>query len=112
MTLGWREARDIRVVLKWLTARNDVSAVALWGQSMGAAAAIYYQGISPPKDPNWPRASCVVLDSPYSDFGQLATRTRGAGTKTKEPRGDVAFERRPRDRKGTREGGAPTPFGP
>jgi len=74
VTLGWREARDIRVVLRWLSARHDVSAVSLWGQSMGAAAAIYYQGIARPKDPSWPKVSCVVLDSPYSDFGQLATR--------------------------------------
>ena len=51
-----------------------MSAVSLWGQSMGAAAAIYYQGIARPKDPSWPKVSCVVLDSPYSDFGQLATR--------------------------------------
>ncbi|KAJ8609641.1 hypothetical protein CTAYLR_006288 [Chrysophaeum taylorii] len=66
VTLGWREAHDLRVVLEWLKPKS----VALWGQSMGAAAAIYYQGIA---EQDWPRLDAVVLDSPYSDFSQLAT---------------------------------------
>ena len=37
VTLGYREARDVRCVLEWLSSRKDVSALALWGQSMGAA---------------------------------------------------------------------------
>ena len=41
VTLGYREARDVRCVLEWLSKRKDVSALALWGQSMGAAAAPY-----------------------------------------------------------------------
>ena len=37
VTLGIPEARDVRCVLEWLSSRKDVSALALWGQSMGAA---------------------------------------------------------------------------
>ena len=32
VTLGWREARDLRVVLCHLRQRADVTGVALWGQ--------------------------------------------------------------------------------
>lgn len=88
VTLGWREAQDLRVVLEWLATRQDVSAVAVWGQSMGAAAIIYYQGLAAkelshqgvdlktetsPRLSTWPTLDAVVLDSPYADFRQLAT---------------------------------------
>ena len=72
VTLGYREARDVRCVLEWLSKRKDVSALALWGQSMGAAAALYYQGFASTESGVWPSLSCVVLDSPYSDFTELA----------------------------------------
>jgi pimeloyl-ACP methyl ester carboxylesterase len=72
VTLGFREARDMRCVLAWLARRDDVSALALWGQSMGAAAALYYQGFAASEEGVWPALACVVLDSPYSDFSALA----------------------------------------
>uniref|UniRef100_A0A7S3NDZ9 Xaa-Pro dipeptidyl-peptidase-like domain-containing protein n=1 Tax=Aureoumbra lagunensis TaxID=44058 RepID=A0A7S3NDZ9_9STRA len=46
VTLGWREAHDLRVVLDWVRSQPTVSSVAVWGQSMGAASAIYYQGLA------------------------------------------------------------------
>lgn len=88
VTLGWREAQDLRVVLEWLSTRQDVSAVAVWGQSMGAAAIIYYQGLAAKELSHrgndtrtkttshlsaWPTLDAVILDSPYADFRQLAT---------------------------------------
>ena len=39
---------------------------------MGAAAALYYQGFAAQEAGVWPSLSCVVLDSPYSDFTELA----------------------------------------
>ena len=46
VTLGWREALDLKVVLEWLQKEPNVSKVAVWGQSMGAAAILYYQGLA------------------------------------------------------------------
>lgn len=88
VTLGWREANDLRVVLEWVHSLPDVSSIAVWGQSMGAAAALYYQGLAAsattedddddPRDrvaevSTWPKLDAIVLDSPYNDFQQLAT---------------------------------------
>ena len=54
---------------------------------MGAAASIYYQGLAageaPVREsessekqlPHWPAVDAVVLDSPYTDFSQLARRS-------------------------------------
>ena len=51
-----------------------MSSLALWGQSMGAAAATYYQGLAAREPSLWPAPDAVVLDSPYSDFAELAGR--------------------------------------
>ncbi|KAJ8599802.1 hypothetical protein CTAYLR_003990 [Chrysophaeum taylorii] len=71
VTLGWREAYDLLVVVAYLRERDDVGPIAVWGHSMGAAAAIYYQSFARGK-PYWPKLDCCVLDSPYSDFAVLA----------------------------------------
>lgn len=94
VSLGWREAHDLRVVLECLRKSGGVSSLAVWGQSMGAAAAIYYQGLSSldegveteydeevDEERRWPVIDAVVLDSPYSDFQQLATHIAGGGKK-------------------------------
>ncbi|KAJ1453208.1 Alpha/Beta hydrolase protein [Pelagophyceae sp. CCMP2097] len=76
VTLGLREARDLRCVLHWLHRRGEASDVAVWGQSMGAVAGIYYQGIAAAEAAEgaerWPALAACVLDSPYADFEMLA----------------------------------------
>jgi len=69
VTLGWREAYDLLVVVAHLKSQPDVGPVAVWGHSMGAASVIYYQAFSRGR---WPHLDACVLDSPYSDFSVLA----------------------------------------
>lgn len=69
VTLGWCEACDLLVVCTYLKNQGH-SQIAVWGHSMGAAAAIYYQSFGRGK--NWPKLDACVLDSPYSDFSVLA----------------------------------------
>ncbi|KAJ1458389.1 hypothetical protein M885DRAFT_561604 [Pelagophyceae sp. CCMP2097] len=68
VSLGWREARDLAVAVRHLKAMPEVSSVAVWGHSMGAAAVVYYHALEPPA----PELEAAVLDSPYSDFADLA----------------------------------------
>ncbi len=48
-----------------------MSAIALWGRSMGAATALLHSH----RDPT---IACIVLDSPFADLRQLAN-VRGLG---------------------------------
>lgn len=73
VSLGWHEADDLRIVLLHLRRQVNVSALIVWGHSMGAAAVIYYQGrYLTRKNVTAPRLDACVLDSPYAEFGELA----------------------------------------
>mmetsp|Transcript_10408 Transcript_10408/g.23556 ORF Transcript_10408/g.23556 Transcript_10408/m.23556 type:complete len:465 (-) Transcript_10408:128-1522(-) len=64
-SLGYHEQNDAKVVIEYLRESGRATAIALWGRSMGAATAIFRAS----KDPTL--AACV-LDSPFSDFLELA----------------------------------------
>lgn len=66
ISLGHYEEQDLSVVIEHLRSSGSVSAVALWGRSMGAATAV----LRAAKDPTL--AACV-FDSPFSSLMQVAS---------------------------------------
>ena len=42
VTLGYKEKRDLQAVINYLTNYKRVSAVGLWGRSMGATTSLFY----------------------------------------------------------------------
>ena len=65
VSLGYYEREDLHTVIKHLRASGDVSTIALWGRSMGAATAIMYGS----RDPT---ICCLILDSSFTDLTRLA----------------------------------------
>lgn len=65
VSLGYYEREDLQTVIHHLRASGDVSSIALWGRSMGAATAIMYGS----RDPT---ISCMILDSAFTDLTRLA----------------------------------------
>merc|ERR1711974_374968 len=61
ISLGHYDSQDVKVVLDYLRDVIGVTAIGLWGRSMGAAAAV----LRAAEDPDL--AACV-LDSPFSDL--------------------------------------------
>lgn len=61
ISLGHYEAHDLRCAVEYLRESGDTSAIAIWGRSMGAAAAILHAA----EDSG---LSACVLDSPFSDL--------------------------------------------
>jgi len=58
VTLGYKESKDLGVVLDYLRGTGTVTSIGLWGRSMGAATAILGTG-------NYNVQACV-LDSPFT----------------------------------------------
>jgi len=73
ITLGAKEASDLRAGLDWLEGRPEVDPerLALAGRSMGAAAAI----LAAAEDP---RPKALVLDSPFADLVRVVDETIAA----------------------------------
>jgi len=75
VSLGWFESEQLRDVLAHVRATKKVSAIALWGRSMGAVTALIYtvqdQSIA-----------ALILDSAFSSLTQLMTEVsqRKAGS--------------------------------
>lgn len=65
VSLGFFEKDDLKALIAALRATGRISAVALWGRSMGAVTAIMHAE----RDPG---IAAMVLDSPFSDLGVLA----------------------------------------
>jgi alpha/beta superfamily hydrolase len=65
VSLGYYEQEDLQTVVHYLRSSGEVSAIALWGRSMGAATAIMYGS----RDPT---LSCMILDSAFTDLTGLA----------------------------------------
>jgi len=65
VSLGYYEREDLQTVIHHLRASGEVSTIALWGRSMGAATAIMYGS----RDPT---ISGMILDSPFTDLTSLA----------------------------------------
>ncbi|KAL7542491.1 hypothetical protein ACHAXR_012012 [Thalassiosira sp. AJA248-18] len=65
VSLGYYEREDLQTVIHHLRVSGDVSTIALWGRSMGAATAIMYGS----RDPT---ISCMILDSSFTELTRLA----------------------------------------
>ena len=64
ISLGWHEQDDVACIVDFLRRSNKVSAIGLWGRSMGAATALMYST----KDLS---IAGLVLDSPFSSLKNL-----------------------------------------
>lgn len=63
-TLGYYERQDLAAVVEYLHGSRSVTAISLWGRSMGAVTAIMYAS----RDPS---IKCIVCDSPFSRLRDL-----------------------------------------
>ncbi|XP_022858093.1 uncharacterized protein LOC111379015 isoform X3 [Olea europaea var. sylvestris] len=64
VTLGWKEKDDLRAVIDFLRADENISSIGLWGRSMGAVSCLMYGA----EDPS---IAGMVLDSPFSNMVDL-----------------------------------------
>ena len=65
VSLGYYEREDLDSVISFLRKSEQVSSLALWGRSMGAATALMYAS----RDPT---ISCMILDSAFTDLQRLS----------------------------------------
>ncbi|CAK9051057.1 Uncharacterized protein YqkD [Durusdinium trenchii] len=61
ITLGYHERDDVQEVIKYLRETGEVSTIALWGRSMGAATALLHGH----RDPS---IAALILDSPFASL--------------------------------------------
>lgn len=73
ISLGYHEQEDVRIVVQHLRNSGLVSAIGLWGRSMGAATVV----LRAAEDPAL--AACV-MDSPFCDFPMVAEEVISSGT--------------------------------
>ena len=64
VSLGYHEREDLDSIITYLRSTNQVSSIALWGRSMGAATALMYAS----RDPT---ISGMILDSAFTDLNTL-----------------------------------------
>jgi dienelactone hydrolase len=64
VSLGYWEKDDLAKVIEYLRTCDEVSAIGLWGRSMGAVTALLHAD----RDPS---IGAMVLDSPFHDLGYL-----------------------------------------
>lgn len=67
VTLGFREADDARLAVNWLRTNSECQKIAIWGQSMGGAAAVLAQPAL--------NVDLIMLDSTYASI-ELAIKHR------------------------------------
>lgn len=65
ISLGWFERDDLATIVEYLRSTGKVSAIGLWGRSMGAVTALLHAD----RDPS---IGGMVLDSPFCNLRQLA----------------------------------------
>ena len=65
VTLGYKEALDVKIVAEYLLSTKRASSIGLWGRSMGAVTALKYAEINP-------NLSVLIVDSPFSNLNKLA----------------------------------------
>ena len=65
ISLGWYEQDDVLAVVNYLKTKKYVSSISIWGRSMGAVTALMFSAKNP-------SISCLILDSPFISFNQLA----------------------------------------
>ena len=66
ISLGWYEQYDLANLVDFLREERRVGGLAIWGRSMGAVTAILYASNNPKG------IQALVLDSPFSNFKQVA----------------------------------------
>jgi len=74
ISLGWYERDDVEVVVDYLRNTSKVSAIGLWGRSMGAVTSLMHGD----RDPT---IAGMVLDSPFSELRVLAEELCASHTK-------------------------------
>ena len=67
ITLGWKETDDLQAVLDWLAENHQTSRVVLWGRSLGAVTALFYEQSHSPVS-----IAGLILDSTFSNFKEIA----------------------------------------
>jgi pimeloyl-ACP methyl ester carboxylesterase len=65
ISLGWHEKEDLAMALEALRGTGHVTAIALWGRSMGAASSVMHAA----RDAS---LAGLVLDSPFASLEQVA----------------------------------------
>lgn len=65
VTLGFKEKHDLAAVIEFLQDSKDVSEIALWGRSMGAATSLFYMAENPGA------VKCAILDSAFSSLDNV-----------------------------------------
>jgi len=74
VSLGYYEREDLMSVIAHLRGTGAVSDIALWGRSMGAVTSL----MNVDRDPS---IACMILDSAFADFTQLANEIAEKGRK-------------------------------
>ena len=67
ITLGIKEARDVRLVLDHIKSKYNIAQLVVWGRSMGAVAAILFAA----EKANRGHFSGLILDAPFSSFKRM-----------------------------------------
>lgn len=65
VTLGYKEALDVKIVVEYLKNSKKVSTIGIWGRSMGAVTALKYATLDH-------ELAVLILDSPFSNLNKLA----------------------------------------
>ena len=65
ISLGYHEKEDVKIIVDYVEKLPGVGNIAIWGRSMGAATALLYSYSDE-------RIKCQCVDSPFSDFKELA----------------------------------------
>eukprot|EP00630_Chrysocystis_fragilis_P005657 CAMPEP_0197387348 /NCGR_PEP_ID=MMETSP1165-20131217/463_1 /TAXON_ID=284809 /ORGANISM="Chrysocystis fragilis, Strain CCMP3189" /LENGTH=978 /DNA_ID=CAMNT_0042912665 /DNA_START=93 /DNA_END=3026 /DNA_ORIENTATION=+ len=86
VSLGWREARDLDVVARYLRRLGTVSSLAAWGCSMGAASIIFYLAGAGHDGPQPAVTAC--LDPPSKGASSLSRRPPPQNTAPPTPGSD------------------------
>ena len=69
ISLGYHEKNQVKTIINLLYKYKGVGKIGIWGRSMGAATALLYSST------NNDKIKCLVVDSPFCDFKQLAKET-------------------------------------
>ena len=85
VTLGHREKLDLSTVVQFLKGQHGVGPIALWGRSMGAAAALLFAATS--RD-----VSALILDSPFATLKQASQELIGRYRVIPNALGDIILK--------------------
>ena len=75
ITLGWREHKDLALIVEHLHSLKKFDKIVLWGRSMGAVTALMYLAEQPSHQE---KVACAVLDSGFNDLAELMKSVAGS----------------------------------